>query len=392
MVTCIWSTEFLSSNMKNDTSTTYDGGAYSIFAGGIHHGSSISGGTAGIYVAPDRSSGLFWGWLKGADFLGPSMFALEGEIEGRARMTGDVGFAPPALASNLESSPTGFYRDYFFPISGDAYYSGSGSSSRNTSQYLTFGTNRQWGIWKTEMYGGYYDPVGNWEFYLENVAPSGDQIHRWLAVTGTRWSGGTLEADAAGAWVNVDDAITGVMAGTVEGTYHIDDIDFGYWEAIGGGLLMDTATFLAYVDSKPGVLEAMNIPNIEVGKATLEGTGGYLGAMTVKMKDTRFFSYRSQDPPKIWASGSVTGNNPYGSQSIGPAYYVPLAGSSGSANVSADFILNSWAGNKWDARVEDGYGTVNGHDISFKGGAAGRYTGADLTGTAAGVAGPDGGD
>jgi hypothetical protein len=387
---CIWSTEIAPYNAKNGSYATYDGGSYVLYAGGTHQGTAFSGGLAGIYVAPDRSSGLFWGELGGTDYLDASAFLIEGKVQGRARMTGDAGFSPAALMSILETSPLDLYEDWDLLSSGNVYVYGTGSALENTSTYLTLGENKQWGIWKTELFGEYYTPVDNWEFFLTNIAPSGEEIHRWLAVTGYRWSGGKLEADAAGAWVNVDDAVTGVMAGSVEGTYH-PDVSFegygGYWEGIGGGVLLDTATFLSYVDSKPGVLEAMNVPNIEVGRATLEGTGGATEDMYIKMKDTRFFSYRSGAAPRIWASGSVTGNNPGESTNIGSS--VALSKTAGNANVSADFILNNWAGNKWDGSV-DGGGTVNSHLIRFKGGAAGRFTGTDLNGTAAGVAGRSG--
>ena len=132
------------------------------------------------------------------------------------------------------------------------------------------------------------------------------------------------------------------------------------------------------------ILAGLNIPSIEIGRANLSGISSKLD---VHMNDVTFFSYSTGADPRIWATNNVGGT------------YVEIPDIGHTVNLSggglnAKFKVNRWGSNKWGANITDGIGILNRTDvggivnISFKGGAAGAYTGTtsgDFSGTATGV-------
>ena len=185
-----------------------------------------------------------------------------------------------------------------------------------------------------------------------------------------------ISGDAAGSWVNWNKGKTGVSGGEIKGVFDPSD---GSWKAVAAWTYMDTETFLATVQNNPDTLVDMNIPSFEVGRADLTGSGN---GLTVTMADTTFFAYLGDQPPSIWASGSVTGTNSGGVTTA----EVPVSGN----GLNATFNLNSYAaGGNWTASVDNGYGSVGGHYVSFHGAAAGQAEADNhFTGTASGVAVP----
>ena len=202
------------------------------------------------------------------------------------------------------------------------------------------------------------------------------------------WSNGLIAGKGYEAWVNWNDALTGVSGAELKGTF---DPTSKNWQASALWAWMDTKTFLNLAATAEGQtkLFQVNIPCIEVGKDTLTGTGGYVGGgsgMTVNMVDTTFFAYSTGARPRIWASGNVNGSGSAGAMEIG--HSVSLQGTTNST-LQADFAMRNWNDStmKWTANVNNGEGTVGGHPISFSGAAAGSITSSAFSGTGSGVAG-----
>ena len=226
------------------------------------------------------------------------------------------------------------------------------------------------GVWTNVVYGG-YDYAGalnedtTWDLYAENGWSSGDFR---MVVDGDKWTGGKAEGKVAGAWVDINDYVTGVMGGKLKGTF---DANHATWEAVTSGAMLDTETFLSMAGTDTGrsALKAMNIPGFEVGRVDLHGTDATYGDLSVNMWNTTFFAHESAaNAPKIWASGAVTGTNPNARSYID----VPVSG----GGVSADFSMQNYAaGGNWSARVNNGAGAVGGYGVAFTGAAAGEGPG-----------------
>jgi hypothetical protein len=204
--------------------------------------------------------------------------------------------------------------------------------------------------------------------------------------------GGTFEQTMTGSWIDIDDAVTGVLGGMIRGGIFEEreqnELTGVPWYAMAGGIFLETSAFLDMVADDPATLGALNIPFVEVGRTTLSGAsegegphGGTIPSLT--MDDVRFFSYSPGGAPLIWATGAVTGT-----------YEGNPAGAHGSWNTSdweeGGFSVTSWDGGSWAADI-DGGGSVTGiGNVSILGGAAGSYAAGPgpagtFEGTASGV-------
>jgi len=195
------------------------------------------------------------------------------------------------------------------------------------------------------------------------------------------WSNNLISGKGVGAWVNLEDVVTGVCGADLKGTFNPDNAT---WQTAAMWAGMDTRTFLAMAGTTAGQekLAQLNIPCIEVGRTdlTLTGSGGNLTA--VNMNDVTFFAYSNGAPSRIWATGDVNGT--YTSDpAIGTS--VLLTGASDTCNINANFDVQKWDTNKWAAEV-NGSGTVAGHSIYMTGPTAGQYGTGAFSGTGAGVA------
>ena len=189
------------------------------------------------------------------------------------------------------------------------------------------------------------------------------------------WSNNLISGKGVGYWVNLDDIATGVCGADLKGTFNPDNTT---WQTAAMWAGMDTETFLAMADTANTAgqekLAQLNIPCIEVGRTNLAGNNENL---YVNMTDTTFFAYSTGVPPRIWATGDVSGS--YTSDpSVGTR--VRLSGTSTTCNINANFDVQ-----KWDPSVY-GSGTVAGDPIEMSGAAAGTYDTDTFSGTGAGVA------
>ena len=190
---------------------------------------------------------------------------------------------------------------------------------------------------------------------------------------------GVLRAKTAGAWISWKDAVTHVTGGKLVGTF-----DPANWQAQIAGAYIETSRFMQMVrDGKTDILQKLNIPCFEIGRATL--TGGDSVLTSVNMNNVTFFAASTNDPPRIWATDQVSGTYA-GAPNRGHA--VGLNGD----GLNASFVVNKWDAAKWGAMVMGG-GKLNRNanagggkiDVQFQGGAAGTHGGGNFAGTGAGA-------
>ncbi|KPK79399.1 MAG: hypothetical protein AMS27_18055, partial [Bacteroides sp. SM23_62_1] len=369
--------ELFSYNYIDGTETTYDGGVYYGYLGGIalENGStaSLEGGLIAWYIDPNGNAGYLIGSsITGSTYPDIEMFEMDGTINRVEMVT--TGTLTPDIWSNI-------YWGYYIGLDGSGTFSGGGTISLDDSGWeSTCIVDNPWGIWRYYSYGEYDGTTSDtWSMSL-NDPGTYNSYSPLIGIDGTQWSGNEIEGDAAGSWVDIYTAQTGVLGGELMGTF---DPNQYTWESVAAGAWIETGTFLAMAATEDGraKLEQLNIPYVEIGRDTLSGTGGYSGTMTVEMADTIFFAYSTGEPPSIWASGSVTGSGSTGTSEIGSS--VTLNG----MYLSAEFAMQNWSSGSWRAEVNNGSGTLeSGHSVTFEGDAAGTHPGdGTFTGTAAGV-------
>jgi len=267
------------------------------------------------------------------------------------------------------------------------------------------------GTWGFEASGSYgrYTWSDNWSLHLHNSAQD-PEIHRWAEVVGSKWSGTVINGKVAGAWVNLEDAMTGVTGGALEGSYNPTQ---NTWQSLAKGNWMETRRFLqmaattydytsdSYTFNTTGtglsetqekLLHDHNIPCIEIGRADLTGSNNFQdGSMSITMQDVTFFAYSTGSTPKIWATHKVTGNYSGTPQQGWTINDMQGVNRQNVRYLDAHFVVEKWdQGNgKWGGEIRNGDGKVGAHYIHFKGGAAGTIDSANaFSGTGAGVVTP----
>jgi len=262
---------------------------------------------------------------------------------------------------------------------------------------------QDWGLWRTMLGGTYLETSSNtWALDLSGYDQ--DSTNIWIEVDGTQWSTEEIAGQVAGAWVDLQNAMTGVMGGEAIGTFNPTE---NTWQAVAAGSWLETSRFLGMAairydeetatftfnttgteltDAQNHLLNNLNIPCIEVGRTDLTGTNGNIN---VTMNDVTFFAYSTNDSPRIWATHDVNG----GYQTLpAPAETVTLSGTGfdNSVTFTVDNFTETTLGSNtgtWAAGVT-GSGTVNSYDITIDGGAAGDFASGSFDGTGAGVASP----
>jgi|GEM_PF-5359658 len=397
----IWVDNLFSYNYKNDTFTTYDGGAYSGFIRGILQDKGtliddLEGMMIALYIDPDGNAGYLTGSMAGFGYEDIGSFKMEGIIN-RVDMA-DLGFEPADIGSHIfnmseDLSEGGGY--FIEPIGG--YGFGTITLDYMATELRNF-TGEDWGIfagygrnnsYSTEVTSDQWSVAAS--LYYEDDFDEDEELERedWIEITGTQWSEGKIAGDVAGAWINYEDAKTGVSGGKLLGVFDPNNYT---WDAVTAGVWIETEKFLEMASTAEGraKLEDLNIPCVQVGVTDLEYSDSEMPLASVEMNDVEFFAYSTGATPKIWATGDVQGVTR--GDPVGQGATLMNADESVSVSFTVDGYNNS-VGGAWNASV-NGSGTVSGHDIDIHGGAAGTVgteyvvgaTNGAFSGTAAGVA------
>lgn len=207
------------------------------------------------------------------------------------------------------------------------------------------------GEWLIESEGTYETiPASDWSASI-NADSLPVSINR-CEISGTQWSDNKISGATAGYMADISSTpLTGIIVGETLGTFNPVDTT---WQAVSLGVWLETKKFLEMAATPEGVteLQQLNIPSVEVGRATLAGSGN--GFTDLKMTDTIFFAPSNGAAPKIWATGNVSGSYT-SAPSIGIG--VNLTGS----GLNATFTPQAWdtTNNKWLSTV-NGSGNLSG--------------------------------
>lgn len=207
---------------------------------------------------------------------------------------------------------------------------------------------------------------------------------------GSKWSDNEIKGKYYGyvaAYEPGDYPFTVIQVGNVRGTF--DPTNYTC-QTVAMGIGFETSAFLTMAaDMTPGggndKLKQLGIPSVEVGNATMTGSGNN---MNITMEKVAFFASNSGEPPKIWACGNGTDSYVMGTYTAAPVIGtgIPISG----GGLTATFTPKVWdTTNKvWMSTIDNGTGGFNG-STSFRGAGAGKIDSPSsgvITGTASGTA------
>jgi hypothetical protein len=364
--------------------STPDNGALLGITGGIFFDDNLEGGLLSIYIKPD-GEGYETGYIysdnvNGSLYPGLGMYELGGNLISVSMGTTSI------LPNNLNwdsiygDSPSLHLVKGYGTIEGDL-------EGEIASQSINL-ADQDWGAWWATSVSYYSEenPVIPSSWIATAEGESYDMDWNIAGIWGSQTIGSRIDTgnkligETTGYFADISsNPVTGISVGETVGTF---DPNVYTWQAIQMGQWIETNKFLemAANESGRGKLQQLNIPCVEVGRATLTGSGNNFS--NLNMTDTIFFAPNSGAKPTIWATGNVNG-----SYSSAPTINTPIGLSGGGLN--ADFTFKQWnAGTgKWLSSI-NGTGGFNG-STSFQG--AGAGTGATsgsgtISGTAAGIA------
>jgi hypothetical protein len=404
----LWNAPVNSWNFKNNTFTTYDGGAYRGFIGlTMDKAWDVDGGMIAVFMDLNGKAGYLNGTLNSGnanESLG--MFSIDGVVN---RL--EIGAAPTGLT--VENFYGGIAETGFRSFTSIDWGSDPALTFMQENEACIVSPSPTWAIWQARMEGSVNQTAvpDHWSW----VSAYGNEV-LWSNCHDVQWDStdATVKGSVAGAKVDWVSASTWVNGGTIKGLFDSSAATAATWRAIAQGAMMDTATFMAKIDSikndtaaLQAFYDATKIPCFQVGSTDLRGSGSVTGgsinlggasAPSMGIMNATFLAPSTGGMPQIWASGSVVGaftGSPVG-VTVALSGYAP---GTGAANgISANFNVQQFntATSTWGATVTNGTAPVNsltgatGATVStaltFTGGAAGTInTGGTFTGTAAGV-------
>lgn len=410
----VWNAPVNSWNFKNNTSTTYDGGAYRGFIGlTMDTVWDVDGGMIAIYMDSNDKVGYLNGTLNsGNAYESVGMFSIDGVVN---RL--EIGAAPTGLtAENLYG---GIAETGFRPFTPSDSGSNPALTFMQENEAGIVSPNPTWAIWQARMEGSVNQTAGpdQWSW----VSAYGDEV-LWSNYHDVQWNStdATVKGSVAGAKVEWVSASTWVNGGTIKGVFDPNEATIKPWRAIAQGAMIETKAFMdklglinTEVDETKrtaalqAFYDATKIPCFQVGSTDLRGSGGVTGGAinlgsasdpSRGIMNATFLAPSTGGMPQIWASGSVAGaftGSPTGG-TVALSGYAP--GSTGAGNgITANFNIRQFNTATWAATVTNGAAPVNSLTgatgatvntaLTFTGGAAGKVDAANgtFTGTAAGV-------
>jgi hypothetical protein len=374
-----------------------------LFAGSVEADENLWWGLIpSFYMNTSGDLGYFLGAVpEGTGTLGSFDFEGEGAADLVTLLTGTA--SDEGIELFVPDVENTVYEGFLMNADGD--FGGSLYAQGFSGDALLLGMPRgdEIGLWTTTLEGS-TDYVADlqsesWNLYAQAMIfdQSPEEPLTGVFLAGEQCtidSDGFFETRVAGSWIDLEDALTGILGGKLKGAFDAAETqgEFYYWHSVAGGISIGTERFLSMADTAEGcaTLEELDIPAVLVGTTNLAQASSSYYLDNVYMNDVRFFAYSAGAAPSIWATGNVGGD----------WLEIPYWGVEGGETVSltsneflqgVEFEIIRWDSNRWAAGVSAYSGTVAGHDIAINGGAAGTYAGdtsGTFTGTASGAASP----
>jgi hypothetical protein len=361
-------------------------------------GTKLTGLFRGVYVDPDGNAGILVGRLGGGDFSSSLYEAMGyGTAEGDmvpVQIVSGLGISPSELALNITTSDTTTDVDSFGYFLDGASYVGE----INFKKKIKFRVSIDGQTWNTglNLFAGTYSGTINDDWYRFYNYTEGSKRERGHFI-GTQWSDGLIKGKQVGTWANWDDGTTAVYGGELLGEY---DEATGVWEIARAHTKFLTGDYITLASTAEGQakLQALNLPFVTIGKADLSSSGIQTfaeGTMSnVTMTGVTFFSYSTNEAPRIYASGDVSGNCT-GIPQVGWAVELTGSNYTTASDLRADFTLYKWDTDNsiWGANISNGAGKVGDYLVMFEGSAAGSIDSSStsfssFSGTSSGVQDP----
>ncbi|MCK9364131.1 MAG: Ig-like domain-containing protein [Syntrophales bacterium] len=171
-----------SRNFKDDTDTTYDGGAYRGYLSGTDIDKAMDARLVALYIDQAGKAGYLQGALAGNAYPEIGMLALDGSAY-PTQMTSDLGIAPGDMSIHLIES--GYYSSYDTGLAGafdtggkivsdsNYYYYGSGIQTLALVNY-ELNKAEPWGIYRLGMGGTYEAPATPWTSWAAKAGGRGN--------------------------------------------------------------------------------------------------------------------------------------------------------------------------------------------------------------------------
>ncbi|MGB9934575.1 FecR family protein [Thermodesulfovibrio yellowstonii] len=371
---------YIGGRFGQKTDTSYN---FSTYVAGIYNDST----NKGIFIGNLSTDGT-------SNVLSlEKRFFLEGEnnVKAVTLAAGSIPSSPsPAVVSNLS-------------IDTNSY----GITLQNQEGYIIMDTNTNYYTFGAGLIGmgGTYNtvPTGLWDITYTGSFEGGFQGSFGALLKGNLW--GTensvqniINGKTYGYFADITGTpfLTGIFVGETLGTF---DPTNKYWQAVTLGTVLETANFLSMAcpggkcntsgtnfTEEQEKLRKLNIPVVEVGRASFSGSGNNL---SVNMNNVIFFSTQAGQKPLLWSTADINGiysGTPTLNQSV---TLNATSGASGSVN----FTPTYWSGGNWSATIanDTAYpiqlsgGSYN-SSINMQGAASGVYGSGNFTGTASGMA------
>lgn len=271
----IWNDELYSWNALEDDDTTYDGGSFNGFVGGVFNGGMINGRVATLYIDPGGNAGVMTGAADGEYYSDLEMMRAGGTwTPVQMASAADLGILPADFYDAVQTDATmnamaagnfngsGYLNGATVPFGGENFeFASSGSYGGGWTRFID---GQDWGIYDFILSGyqddgGGYDNEGgtSWSAVIGGTAVFGSMateiieagidtsVAEFMPSQGY-WLGGIVN----GAW-NIDDhTLEGMSGGSFLTATHMGTLGgevFGYFDDEGNW----AATSLGVFDGEP---------------------------------------------------------------------------------------------------------------------------------------------
>jgi hypothetical protein len=220
----IWATEVYSEGTDPDVfHSTYKGGAYFAYIGGIDNNSDMEGLLAGLYIDPSGNAGVLRGDFSGDAYEDLGLFSMEGSIAREYQAS--LGIGPEILDSRLFTKPSDnmFFEEMCWPVLSGMTMTGNlgdnGSFSSVGLHEMGSGGFETTAIWGTDGWDLATDPN-------DPDLPDGADPYDW-------------QTDGVASW--------GIYSATLYGAFDNPDLSTTWSAGLGGyggfGAYLDPVSF-----------------------------------------------------------------------------------------------------------------------------------------------------